>query len=346
MITTAIIGRGMAGTVFHRPLIEAAPGFALAAMVGRADAADIIADPAIDLIVVATPNNSHFDLAAAAINAGKHVVIDKPFVLTLPQADALIARAAARKRLLIPFHNRRWDGDFMTVEQLVRSGRLGDILLAAMHWDRFRPVPKGGWREADGDGSGLLWDLGPHLVDQALRLFGAPDAVLAETAIQRPHIKADDYFQLTLDYGALRIVIGAACVVASPRPRFALHGTKGSFVKFGVDPQEAALKDAVDPLSPAFGEEIPASFGTLTCGDGRSDRLATLPGRYIEFYAAARAAIEEGIAPPVAASEARAGVALLLAAQESAAKGARISTKGLGWPGPRRPTRREAMPCS
>ena len=314
-IRVALLGRGMAGTSFHAPLIRAVPELELVAIAGSADAAAAIASPATDLVVVATPNASHFPLAAAALEAGKHVVVDKPFAVTLAEADSLIALAAAKGRMLTIFHNRRWDGDFLTVRALVESGRLGGIALFEAHWDRFRPTPGPGWREEADAGAGLLWDLGPHLVDQALLLFGRPDAVAGDVAIQRRDARADDYFQVTLRYGAMRATLSASSLVAAARPRFAVHGTGGSFVKHGLDPQEAALKRGESPRAPGFGLEKAELNGLLTGADGETERVPTLPGRYLRFYEAVAAAITEGAPPPVDPADAREGLRILAVAR-------------------------------
>lgn len=313
-IRVALLGRGMAGTIFHAPLIRAVPALELAAIAGAADAAEAIASPAIDLVVVATPNAAHFPLARAALEAGKHVVVDKPFVLDLAEADALIALAAAKGRVLTVFHNRRWDGDFLTVRALLEQGRLGAPALFEAHWDRLRAVPKPGWRERPGPGAGLLWDLGPHLVDQALTLFGRPDSVSGDVAIQREGARADDYFALTLRYGAMRVLLSASSLVAAPRPRFALHGPAGSYVRHGFDPQEAALALGESPLAEGFGADR-SRDGILTRADGASAPVPTLAGRYLAFYEGVAAAIGEGAPPPVDPADARTGLEILIAAR-------------------------------
>src|SRR5438552_2473859 len=167
-----------------------------------------------DLVVVATPNTTHFEIAAAALKAGKHVVIDKPFAVTVNEADELVALGKKRKRVLTAFHNRRWDGDFLTVRKVLPQ--LGDVLLCEANWDRFRPAIKQGWREEPEPGSGLLSDLGPHLIDQALQLFGMPDAISADILAQRAGAVVDDYFELTLHYGARRICLRSSSLIAEP----------------------------------------------------------------------------------------------------------------------------------
>ena len=317
-VRVALLGRGMAGTIFHAPLIRAVPALELVAVAGAADAAAAIASPGIDLVVIATPNLTHYPLARAALEAGRHVVVDKPFAIDLAEADVLIDLAAAKRRMLTVFHNRRWDGDFLTARRLVSSGALGEIRLFEAHWDRFRPAPKPGWREEPAGGAGLLWDLGPHLIDQALVLFGRPDGVTGEVAVQREGARADDYFEVTLRYGRMRAKLSASSLVAEPRPRFSIHGTAGSFVKYGLDPQESALARDSSPLEPGFGRGGPAQDGILTRADGGREPVATLPGRYLAFYEAVAAAVEEGAPPPVDPLDAREGLKIIAAVRAGA----------------------------
>ncbi|HEV2867090.1 MAG TPA: oxidoreductase, partial [Allosphingosinicella sp.] len=283
-VRVGLIGYGLGGSVFHAPLIRAVKRLTLSAVATSRhvegvpavrDPAELIGDPDIDLVAIASPNDAHFPLAQAALNAGKHVVVDKPFTLDLAQADSLIALARQRERLLTVFHNRRWDGDFLTVSELIAAGRLGEVRLFEAFWDRFRPNIKAGWREVPAEGAGLLNDLGPHLIDQALNLFGLPEAVTGDVAAQRAKAQVDDYFHLTLHYGRLRVVLGASTLVAAPRPRFAVHGTNGSFVKYGVDPQEARIKTGRGADAPGLGDDVASAYGTFTSGDGAIERIAT-----------------------------------------------------------------------
>jgi len=318
-LRVGLIGRGMAGTVFHAPLIRAAEGLELVAIAGSAEAAGVIADPDVDLVVIATPNQTHYPLAEAALEAGKDVVVDKPLAVSVEEADALIALAAARGRRLSVFHNRRWDGDFLTVQEVIASERLGEVMLFEAHWDRLRLQIKQGWREVPADGAGLLNDLGPHMIDQALLLFGMPEAVMADVALQRAAAAVDDYFDVTLIYGRRRVRLCASTLVAAPRPRFAVHGTGGSFVKYGLDPQEAALKGGGSPGDVGFGEDDPGSYGVLTLADGVSERVPTRVGRYLGFYeAVARGEV------PVPAADGRASLHLIDLARQSARAGRKI----------------------
>lgn len=338
MIRTGLIGFGLGGTAFHAPLIAAVEGLVLAAVgTSRGEAvaaaypgvpaispAALIADPAIDLVVISTPNATHFELAQAALRAGKHVVVDKPLTPSASQAEALIALAEAGERLLVPFHNRRWDSDFLAVRALVESGRLGEIALFEAHWDRFRPDLAQAWKEAPDAGAGQLLDLGSHMIDQMLVLFGMPDAVDADLARQRSGSQVDDYFALTFHYGDRRAVLASSRLIAAPRPRFGLHGHGGSFVKYGLDPQEAALRGGGSVHDPAHGLEDPALHGRLTLPDGTVETLASARGDYRQFYAGVIAAIRDGAGPPVLASDALAGLQLMDAARQSAEEGRRI----------------------
>jgi scyllo-inositol 2-dehydrogenase (NADP+) len=339
VIGVGLVGYGLAGSVFHAPLIRAEPRLDLRAVatsragqVGRdlpgarvvASAEELLADPAVELVVVAAPNAVHHRLAAAALRAGRHVVVDKPFVLGTAEADELLALAAAADRRLSVFQNRRWDGDFLTVRRLLGAGLVGQVAGFVSGYDRFRPAPRGGWKEAAGPGSGLLWDLGPHLVDQALVLFGRPETVWADLAIQRPGVAAVDHLQLVLGYGRLRVQLQAGMLARDPGPRFEVQGDRGSFVKHGLDPQEGALRAGATPGGPGWGSEPADRHGTLTTEVGGLEltgRVATLPGRYQDFYAAMADAVEGRGPVPVPAEEARAGVEVIELALRSSHEG-------------------------
>jgi scyllo-inositol 2-dehydrogenase (NADP+) len=311
----------MAGRIFHAPLIRAVPELSLASLAGRADAASLIADPDIDLIVVATPNDSHVDLAEQALHAGKHVIVDKPFALDADAGERLIELASRQGKMLTVFHNRRWDGDFLTTYHLLKSERLGLISLFEAHWDRFRPQVPGGWREDPNPGAGTLWNLVPHLIDQLLLLFGMPNAVHADIVCQRSGARVDDYFSLTFHYDAMRAVVSASNLIAIPRPRFSVHGTEGSYVKYGLDPQEQALAGGTDPLVPGFGEEAEEQHGRVAFGAGAPRPTPTQPGCYLDFYRGVASAILEGGPVPVDPLDAVAGLRLIEAARASAACG-------------------------
>jgi scyllo-inositol 2-dehydrogenase (NADP+) len=311
----------MAGRVFHAPLIAAVPELELSAIAGRVEAGSLIADPSIDLMIVATPHDSHAELAERALRAGKHVVVDKAFVLSVIDGERLIELADRQGKVLTVFHNRRWDGDFLTTAVLLRSGRLGQINLFETHWDRFRPNVPQGWREDPAPGAGTLWNLGPHLIDQVLQLFGMPGAVQADISYQRQGTRVDDYFSLTFHYGPMRAVLSAANTVTIPRPRFAAHGSEGSFVKFGLDPQEQSLASGCDPLASGFGDDAAADYGHLAVCGASPEPFPTLRGCYLDFYRGVAAAICNGGPPPVDPQDAVAGLRLIDAAQVSSAQG-------------------------
>lgn len=337
MIDVGVIGFGQAGANFHAPLVDAVERLRLTAVVtSRSEEATrkfpsvrvvpsaeaLIADPSIGLVVIATPNELHAPLARAALEAGKHVVIDKPFAVDPADGEALIALARARGRMLSVFHNRRWDADFLTVRDVLDGGALGEVMLAELRWDRFRPAIKPGWREtAVEQGGGMLADLGPHLIDQALQLFGRPDAIAADLAAQRAGVVVDDYFELRLHYGARRVILSASTLIVSPRPRFSLHGTQGSFMKHGLDPQEAMLRAGASPNDAGYGEEAPEAFGLLTVAEGQPALVPSLRGDWRRFYEGVADAILDGTPPPVDPEDALFGLRLIALARQSASEG-------------------------
>ena len=336
MLNVAIIGYGLAGALFHAPFIAANPRLRLALVATRrdvdlgdarrvADPYAAVEDPAVDAVVIASPNATHFPLAEAALRAGKHVVVDKPLVISMAQADALLRIADRSDRMLSVFHNRRWDGDFLTVKHLLDTDAVGSPLLFEAHWDRFRPALRQGWKEVSDEGSGLLFDLGPHMIDQMLQLFGMPRAVSADILVQRPGSDIDDCFELRFDFGALRVRLCSSMMIADPRPRFALHGPAGSFVKYGVDTQEDALKAGRRPADPGFGEDIAENFGILTAADGTRTKVPTQRGCYAAFYEAFAAAVLDGASLPVDPRDARDGLRIIDCAREAARAGCWLS---------------------
>ncbi|MFP5356578.1 MAG: oxidoreductase, partial [Gemmatimonadota bacterium] len=241
-LNVALVGYGFAGRVFHAPLIAAVSGLRLYGVVSGQgelvrshwpearvypELSAALADPAVDLVVLATPNVLHAEQAHAALDAGKHVVVDKPFTVTVAEAESLVAHAERAEKVLSVFHNRRWDSDFLTVRKLIAEGALGEVTYFESRFDRYRPVVRDRWRERAGAGAGLWYDLGPHLVDQALQLFGAPLDMTADLAIQREGAQVDDYFHVVLRYSRLRVVLHASMLVAANDLRFAVHGTRG-----------------------------------------------------------------------------------------------------------------------
>jgi predicted dehydrogenase len=304
MIEVGVIGYGLAGKVFHAPVISGVDGLRLAAIVSRSGATDPrypdtafvrsieeLLSRKLDLVVVCTPNVSHHELAKKCLLAGCHVVVDKPFTTTVAEAEDLIAVARQAGRLLSVYHNRRYVGDFRTVQMLLAQGELGRVAIYEAHFDRFRPGLKAeAWRERAEPGAGVWFDLGPHLLDQAMVLFGAPQAITADIRIEREGAEVDDAFDVTLHYPRMRAVLRATMLAASPEPTFAIHGTGGSYVKYGLDPQEDALKAGRTPKEPDWDSEPEEMYGTLTTADG-ARRVPTMRANFTEYYENVRDAL-------------------------------------------------------
>jgi predicted dehydrogenase len=318
MVRVGLIGFGLAGRAFHAPVIRAVPGMELACIVERSSTHarekypdvrvartldELLADKEIQLCVIATPNDSHFELARACLLAGRDVVVDKPFAPTLRESEELVRLATDCGRLITVYQERRWDGDFGTVKKIVQSGRLGTVVEYECRFDRFRLEPKANaWRErADQPGAGILFDLGPHVIDQALVLFGEPRAITASAFCQRETSRVDDSFDVCLEYpnsgAGLRAMARARIIAFAPGPHFLIHGTKGSFLKYGTDPQEARLRAEDFPQGldwgADWGEEPESSWGTLSLVGEPSVKVKTERGDYRGFYANVRDAIEK-----------------------------------------------------
>jgi scyllo-inositol 2-dehydrogenase (NADP+) len=336
VIRVGVVGFGMSARVFHAPLISSVEGLQLAAVVERhSDQAgarypeivtcrsldELLADSSLDLIVVATPSGTHFDVARQVIAAGKNVVVDKPMAPRSTEIAKLIAQAAERGVMLIPFHNRRWDGDFLTVQNLLRENAVGRLVSVESRMDRWNPgATRRPWKNDPAQGGGVLLDLGTHLVDQALTLFGKPLGVSAEVDRERDGEGANDSFTIRLRYEGLRVTMGANMLSSPPGPRFVLRGTQGSFRKFGVDPQEAALNKVTHIDSPRWGKEPPEQWGVLTVQAEEAlvtRPVETLAGDYRRFYEGVRDALAARSAPPVRAVEAWRAARILEWAEES-----------------------------
>lgn len=319
-IRVGLIGYGYASKTFHAPLISGTPGMTLAAVASsdenkvHADwpampvvsgPEQILNDPNIDLVVIPTPNDTHFPLAKAALEAGKHVVVDKPFTVTLSQARELEALAKSGGRLLSVFHNRRWDSDFLTVKALINEGLLGEVGYFESHFDRYRPQVRNRWREQGGPGSGIWYDLAPHLLDQVVNLFGLPVSMQVDLAQLRPGSQSTDYFHAVLAWPQRRVVLHGTLVAAAETARFIIHGSRGSYVKYGLDPQEERLKSGERLPQEDWGYDM--RDGVLTRAEGEDiteESWLTLPGNYPAYYAAIRDALNGSGANPVPASQA------------------------------------------
>lgn len=302
-----LAGFGPGGHVFNAPIIGSTEGFIIAAAmtsnpqnikVARekypqasivADYDQLLKNEQLDLIVITTPNHTHYPMAKEALLAGKHVVVEKPFTVTTREAEDLIRLAKEKQVVLSINHNRRWDSDFQTVRQIIASKRLGKIVEFQAHFDRFRNYIKPGWKEQeDVPGSGILYDLGSHLIDQALLLFGLPSEVFALLSSQRADSKVTDNFEVFLIYPDLKVRLSAGMLVKHPGPRYTVLGRNGSFLKFGMDPQEAALKEGQYPRDMSFwGVEDSQIWGELHLdSDGKTsiEKIRSEPGDYRKFY--------------------------------------------------------------
>ena len=311
MIEVGLVGFGLAGRAFHAPVIRAVPGLHLAAIVQRSgsEAAEnypdvrivrnldeLLSIAEIRLVVIATPNETHYPFARQCLEAGRDVVVDKPFTTTLEEAKLLVQLAKKTKRLLTVYQNRRYDGDFQAIRQLLEAGTLGRIVRFETAYDRYRPQLKpGAWREAARPGSGILFDIAPHLIDHALVLFGLPEAVTADVRIERENAAADDAFDVTLHYSnGMRAALRSSILAAAPRPRFVLLGTQGSFVKQTFDRQEMNLRRGYIPAGKPWGYETEEEWGVLTIPAGDSFENRRIPSAscdYRDYYSNLRDAI-------------------------------------------------------
>lgn len=337
MIKTAIVGYGMSGACFHAPILRVSDCFEICAVVSSkpervladfpgmavyGDLASMLAQrPDIELCVVCTPNELHARCARMSLKAGRHVVVEKPFVLSSQEGEALIRLAEAEQRVLTVFHSRRWDGDFLTLKALHDDGTLGVAHSFVSHYDRYRPTVLDRWRERDEPGAGILWDLGSHLVDQVLQLWGKPDGVTAAVARRRCGADAVDNSQISLEYRNRRALLNGDMLTCESGPRFQVHGSEGSLVKYGMDPQETYLRRKMGPAAPGWGLDSPENHATLTVSrNGRIVResIPTQKGCYERFYSELAHAIRHHASPPVSARSALDVVRVLEAALLSA----------------------------
>ena len=345
MVRVGLIGFGLAGQAFHAPVIRGVKGMELACILERRGSKakekypdvrvartldEMLSDKTIRLCVVATPNDSHFSYTKACLDAGRDVVVDKPLTPTLAEAEQLVRFAADRGRLITVYQDRRWDGDFQTITKLMKSGAVGAVAEYEARFDRFRLESKpNAWREhADHPAAGVLWDLGPHLIDQALVLFGEPETIWATAFCQRQDSKIDDSFDVNLEYRRLRAELRARSIAYTPGPHFLIHGTEGSFIKYGMDPQEEVLRSENCPDGPAWGadwgDEPQERWGTLSREGGEIRKVKTERGDYRGFYANVRDAIEKGSPLEVTPEQALRTMRGVLLAHKSSREGRRV----------------------
>jgi predicted dehydrogenase len=325
-ISTALLAYGMSGKVFHAPFLALHPGFSLDAALERHEpkiqqdypsvrsyrsADELLADPTLELVGVNTPNNTHFDLARQALLAGKHVLIEKPVATSSTQFEELWALGRQVGRHVLAYQNRRWDSDFQAVRRVLESGQLGRLLEAHFRFDRYKlTLNVKAFKETPIPGSGLLYDLGPHLLDQTISLFGRPLSVGKTLGQNRADSQVDDFFSLHLRYpNGLNVWVSSSLLVADPGPAYVLHGTRGSYRKPRTDPQEAQLLKGMSPTHPAYGRETVGQEGTLTlvAADGSRQVLAdTAPnGDYRQLFEAVYQTIRHGAAYPIREEELR-----------------------------------------
>lgn len=338
-IRTAILSYGMSGKLFHAPFLHVHPGFELYGVWERTkneaiekypeiktfrSLEELLSDSSIELVIVNTPNITHFEYARHALLAGKHVIVEKPFTVTTDEAEQLITLANEKKKLLSVYHNRRFDSDYKTIKKVLKEGLLGHINEAEFHFDRFRNElsPKT-HKEVAVKGTGALYDLGSHLIDQALQLFGFPEAVFADIRMIRTNSQVDDYFELLLYYNDKRVRLKANYLVREPLPGYIIHGSKGSFIKQRTDVQEKALLQNILPESPGWGVEPGTEKGLLHTeinGKVVREQVASLTGNYMEYYDSIYDAVRNNKDAPVAPLDGLQVIRLIEAAFESNAK--------------------------
>ncbi len=331
-IKTALASFGMSGQVFHGPLLRADQNFEVVSVHERSrnnavtqfpgasivrSYEELLKNPEIELVIVNTPDHLHLDMCRQALEAGKHVVLEKPFTQHVPDALHLIKLAREMNRVLTVFQNRRWDSDFMTVRQVMQSGQLGRVVYFESHFDRYRNYIQESWKEDPAAGTGTLYNLGSHLIDQALQLFGKPDGIFADLRKMRDGARVDDFFDLSLNYPGVKVRLCAGYLFKEPGPKFQVHGTHGSFLKWGADIQEEELKKGVLPGGRGWGLEPEASDGYLNSELTEEKRVRTLAGDYPAFYRNLYEVIRNDAALQVKPEEATLVISVIEAAMRS-----------------------------
>jgi predicted dehydrogenase len=340
-IKTGIASFGMSGMVFHAPLLYNNQGFEISAIVERnknlsrplyghsrlfRSYEELINEKDIELIIVNTPDYMHYEHARKAIENGKHVVVEKPFTQKSEEALGLIELAKAKNLVLSVFQNRRWDGDFLTVKKLIQDNTLGKLVSFEAHFDRYRNfIQDNTWKEKQASGTGIVYNLGSHLIDQAIVLFGKPSAVSADIRTIRTDGEVDDFFDIRMEYSKnMSVSVGGSMLVKEPGPRYVLHGTEGSFLKWGTDPQEQDLKEGKLPGIAGWGKEGEEDWGLLNTNEkGKKFRgeVETIPGNYQVFYDLLYKSIREGAEVPVKPEDAALGIRIINAAFQSMKEG-------------------------
>ncbi len=340
VIRAGVIGFGLGGRVFHTAVIDATPGLELACIVQRSgdEAAkaypgvriarsveEMLSDSSIQLVAVTTPNHLHFEMAEACLRAGRNVVVDKPFTLTVDEARKLFDLAQKQGLVATAYQNRRWDGDFATLKEVIASGALGRVVTFESHFDRYRAQPRThSWKESSGEGRGLLFDLSPHLIDHATQLFGDPESVWADVRTEREGAQVDDAFDLQLKFAGVTALLRSSLTAYAAAPRFVVHGTKGSYVKRGIDPQEDQLKAGMKFGDPGFGEDPESDWGELHVAGEAVRRVPTAKGDYRGYYANVRDAILRKAKIEVTPEQVLRTTRLIELARESSAEGKRL----------------------
>ena len=342
-INTAILSYGMSGRVFHGPLLKAHPAFEVVKIWERTknesaelfgsevvvrSLDEILQDKTIALVIVNTPDATHFEMVKKALEAGKHVVVEKPFVTQAAQGEELISLARQNGLVLSVFQNRRWDGDFLTIKKIINEQLLGRLVEYESHFDRYRNyIQPNTWKEKADAWAGLVRNLGSHLIDQALCLFGKPSAVHADIRVMRTGGEVDDFFDIDLFYENVKVKLKSSYLVREAGPRFILHGTEGSFLKWGTDPQEEMLKSGHIPNEPGWGAEDEKFWGLLNTSAGglhTRGRVESLAGDYSAFYSNLSDAILKRAELAVKPDESLLGIKIIEAAFESSKAGVRI----------------------
>ncbi|MFB4164421.1 oxidoreductase [Alteribacillus sp. JSM 102045] len=330
-VRAGLIGFGFSGATFHAPVIDTVKNIEITHVASSNpekvrnhlpnaevfnNAEDVCRHSEIDAVIITTPNTTHYPFAKEALEHQKHVVLEKPFVPRLQEAEELISIAEKKGLLLSVYHNRRWDNDFLTLKDCMEKGELGSVHTYEAVWNRYRPEVRDRWREQNLPGSGNWHDLGSHLVDQALVLFGEPDTIFGDIQVQRKGGKIADYFHVILGYPNRRVILRSGSMAIGDSPRYIVHGTKGSFVKYGLDSQESMLKNGGKPGDQGWGEDSKDNQAILT-NESENKNIPSVKGAYEQYYIKFRDAVLEGYSSPVTAHEAARVIKVLELAEKS-----------------------------